>query len=457
MRFPRKRCRRLVRPGPSGRSLRVESLEARRLLVGSGTINLGEVRFEENSALFDVTLEYRPLAAESLSVISLDVESSSANLSDAGTDYAAFSFLPASPLLDDWKQISSFDDAGGSAVVFDNLFTGLLPAGDYDLGTLSVGLESLGLSPAHDFTVSIASGGTLIGLRGRSFALRFEPLEFGTGVRQHQPTVLSAPNRVDEGSPFVLTVETHVHLGGVLHVDWGDGRQEVFSVEDNQPVRELVHTYADDTDPLSIVVSHRTQSGTVDRTLSVVVTDVSPTISLSAPSRVEAGSGFTVVLSSVSDPGADTVSRYVIAWGDGQLVTYSSVAFPPDGRLRHRYASADISPTIRVDLQNEDGLHQSAGVFEVTVDPPLPFDIDGDGLVTPADVLLVINELNRNGTRRVAGGDVRFDANRDGWITSGDALQVINVINAANAAGEGVSLSAEHYLRKRAERLEFGL
>ena len=64
MRFPRKRCRRLVRPGPSGRSLRVESLEARRLLVGSGTINLGEVRFEENFTLEHFVKKFHSLLAE---------------------------------------------------------------------------------------------------------------------------------------------------------------------------------------------------------------------------------------------------------------------------------------------------------------------------------------------------------------------------------------------------------
>jgi hypothetical protein len=75
--------------------------------------------------------------------------------------------------------------------------------------------------------------------------------------------------------------------------------------------------------------------------------------------------------------------------------------------------------------------------------PDQPLDCDRDGFIVPRDVLLVINEINRSGARKLpapAGTTlpaVRYDANGDGFVTSNDVLQIINHINAVGNSGEG--------------------
>lgn len=63
-------------------------------------------------------------------------------------------------------------------------------------------------------------------------------------------------------------------------------------------------------------------------------------------------------------------------------------------------------------------------------------DVDGDGQIAPVDVLILINDINANGTRPLPtppppGAPPRFlDPSGDGGIAPDDVLQVINDINA---------------------------
>lgn len=71
--------------------------------------------------------------------------------------------------------------------------------------------------------------------------------------------------------------------------------------------------------------------------------------------------------------------------------------------------------------------------------PQNQYDVNGVEGVTPLDVLLIINELNLNGSRNLA--DVNFqappyvDVNGDGFCTPLDALQIINLINSGGGGG----------------------
>jgi hypothetical protein len=80
-------------------------------------------------------------------------------------------------------------------------------------------------------------------------------------------------------------------------------------------------------------------------------------------------------------------------------------------------------------------------VFDVAVTPAfpwhnynLPLDVNGDNAVSPIDVLIIIQEINRNGsyelpTPRSELAPPFYDVDRDGWITPSDALQIINYLN----------------------------
>lgn len=68
----------------------------------------------------------------------------------------------------------------------------------------------------------------------------------------------------------------------------------------------------------------------------------------------------------------------------------------------------------------------------VDTPPTEPLDVDGDGFITPLDALLVINDLNENGPRNLAGGvppQHPVDVNGDGSIAAIDALLIINRLN----------------------------
>jgi hypothetical protein len=76
----------------------------------------------------------------------------------------------------------------------------------------------------------------------------------------------------------------------------------------------------------------------------------------------------------------------------------------------------------------------------------LPVDVNGDGHVTPMDVLIVVNELNENGGQLAsetaeaeAAGQHSYycDVNNDGYVTPLDALGVINILNDPVAEAEG--------------------
>ena len=66
--------------------------------------------------------------------------------------------------------------------------------------------------------------------------------------------------------------------------------------------------------------------------------------------------------------------------------------------------------------------------FQLTpYEPALPYDVDTDGLVTPLDLLLIINALNGDPAGEIDSS--RTDTNGDGELTPLDALLVVNYLN----------------------------
>ncbi|MGM0485754.1 MAG: putative Ig domain-containing protein [Planctomycetota bacterium] len=69
-----------------------------------------------------------------------------------------------------------------------------------------------------------------------------------------------------------------------------------------------------------------------------------------------------------------------------------------------------------------------------------PHDVSGDGVVSPRDALLIVNDLNSNGARILADGagveteNAYLDVNDDGFVSPLDALLVINHLNRVPSA-----------------------
>lgn len=69
--------------------------------------------------------------------------------------------------------------------------------------------------------------------------------------------------------------------------------------------------------------------------------------------------------------------------------------------------------------------------------PVNPLDVNGDQHVSPVDALLIVNELNQIGARRLSDrvvGTPHLDVNQDGFVSSVDALLVLNELNGVTQA-----------------------
>ena len=107
-------------------------------------------------------------------------------------------------------------------------------------------------------------------------------------------------------------------------------------------------------------------------TLNVTVNDVVPTVALTGAATTTEGSSYSLTVGAVTDPGQDTVTQYIIHWGDGQDEIILAANLPAGGVVPHVYADGPASRTITVDLVNDDGTHLTAGTLAVTVNDVAP-------------------------------------------------------------------------------------
>jgi hypothetical protein len=88
----------------------------------------------------------------------------------------------------------------------------------------------------------------------------------------------------------------------------------------------------------------------------LTVNDTPPTILTSGSNIVNEGSAYTLTLGPINDPGRDTVTQWIVHWGDG-----ISSAYTGGGNKTHVYADGPATYGVNVDLIDEDGTHLNAG------------------------------------------------------------------------------------------------
>ena len=76
--------------------------------------------------------------------------------------------------------------------------------------------------------------------------------------------------------------------------------------------------------------------------------------------------------------------------------------------------------------------------------PINPLDVNNDGKVSPIDVLLVVSDINKNGSRNLPNPPIApntpppfLDVSGDGRLSPVDALAIITFLNAPSGEGEG--------------------
>ncbi len=203
--------------------------------------------------------------------------------------------------------------------------------------------------------------------------------------------------------------------------------------------------------------------GATNGSYSISVTTPEAAPPVANPDRATfSGSAARIIIDArANDTDRDGVSsRLTPVLADGtssafSLTTAGTVAFQPIagqyGMQRATYwvtddqqlSSNPSTITVFVIDFSSDNPWQNAGA---------PLDVNGDGVTSPLDALLVINELNQRDARMLptsaVGADPLFgylDASGDGFISPLDALLIINGLNGGGegeADGHGVANDA---------------
>ncbi len=131
--------------------------------------------------------------------------------------------------------------------------------------------------------------------------------------------------------------------------------------------------------------------------------------------------------------------------GDAQ--SGASISVDDQGRVFYQavegFSGTDSFTYVVVDSQGRTGT--ATATIEVTQawqNPVTPTDVNADGHDSPADALIIINELNAVGSHRLSAGIVStfLDVNGDGSVSAVDVLIVINRIIAGANSAEGEAL-----------------
>jgi hypothetical protein len=206
------------------------------------------------------------------------------------------------------------------------------------------------------------------------------PATFDAEITIVSPLTLDAgPDQMAAEGALIALIGASFTFSGDLNslsgtVNWGDGASEQLMIVPGAGGGTFAneHTYVDDgAYPIALFLTDGTGNA-VEDTTSVTITNVAPDITLTGGAEVDEGSLFELTLGPVVDPGADTVSQYVIDWGDGDLDTIPSTDLPPDRTVTHTYANGLANYSIQVDLTDEDGTYANVAQHAITVNNVSP-------------------------------------------------------------------------------------
>jgi len=177
---------------------------------------------------------------------------------------------------------------------------------------------------------------------------------------------------IDEGGVVTRTITFTDDLdtdgdGWTYSIDWGDGATESGATASTSI--DISHQYSDGDASYPVMVTVTDTMGDSDtKTFNVAVNNVSPTIALAGAAAIGEGAIYTLTLGAVTDPGDDTVTSYIVNWGDGSLPE----AFASAGDVTHVFSDGDSAPVISVTLVDEDGSHVAAGSHSLVVNNVAP-------------------------------------------------------------------------------------
>ncbi len=193
------------------------------------------------------------------------------------------------------------------------------------------------------------------------------------------------PYSLAEGGDVTLTAAaTSDPEGDTLTYRWdldNDGQYDD-AVGEQVPAAwaTLAAAGIDDDGVYNIAVQVDDGTSTDVAATTVTVSDTAPTVTLTGPGAAAAGVPYALDVA-IDDPGDDTVSAWVVSWGDGAITTGSG----DPGTLTHTYAGDGLTRGVMVHVTNEDGSWSESDLVVAFYDNPdkvSRFDADGGAKIT---------------------------------------------------------------------------
>ena len=269
------------------------------------------------------------------------------------------------------------------------------------------------------------------------------------------PTGVSTPTNLSEPE-----LTTGLVLGRVFAIDQDKNDQYTWAVSD--PRFEIVNGMLklsegsmldfESESSIRLVIQGTDSQGqfSIQKTITVSVTDQDdePTgITFVGANRIQENElGKTLGNAIVSDPDRGEAysfnvndNRFEVVRGVLRLKPGTGVAYTESGYLDLMLTATSLRSGVRVSQSLR---------FDVVKDPTPhhndanPYDVDGDGVLTPLDPLVVINHINENGVGPIEepgegeGTLPDLDVDGDGEVTPLDILILINKLNQQNEDDE---------------------
>lgn len=219
-----------------------------------------------------------------------------------------------------------------------------------------------------------------------SFSYRVSDGELRSNIAKVTITVL-APNRapvlepiadrqVNEGETVVIPLAASDADGDPLSFSIVSGLGRI----SNTGVYSYTPADGDALLPVTLRVEDG-RGGSAERSFNLEVRNVAPTLNVSVPAPAVGGAPVELQFSA-SDPGTDTITEWIVKWGDGSTIT-----LPGSARsASHTYGLPGGSFTVQVSARDEDGITHAA---------PLPL------VVAPATLRVLATQPTASGVRLV--------------------------------------------------------
>ncbi|KAA5539564.1 PKD domain-containing protein [Roseiconus nitratireducens] len=140
--------------------------------------------------------------------------------------------------------------------------------------------------------------------------------------------------------------------------DFGDGTAPV----SGSGLTSVEHDFTDDGNFLVTLTVADDDGGSATSQLLVSVANVAPVVNIQGVSRSDEGERVVLDLGNVTDQGADSITEWIVEWGDGEVRTYAV-----NDEVSYIYADGDATQSIVVHAEDEDGFHFSVGSHSIDI------------------------------------------------------------------------------------------